>query len=104
MKHLTKLLMAVALLGVYGSAQSKDTDIGKEKATAICAACHGPDGISINPLWPSLAAQKKDYIIKQLKAFRDGTRADPAMSPMAKPLTDADIENLAAHYSSLKCK
>jgi cytochrome c553 len=40
--------------------------------------------------------------VKQLKAFRDGTRSDPMMSPMAKPLSDADIENLAAYFSSLK--
>jgi cytochrome c553 len=53
-------------------------------------------------LWPNLAGQKKGYLIKQMKAFRDGTRVEPSMSPMAKPLTDADIENLAEYYSTLK--
>jgi cytochrome c553 len=52
-------------------------------------------------MWPNLKGQKEGYLIKQLKAFRDGTRTDPMMSPMAKPLTDADIDNVAAYFSSL---
>jgi cytochrome c553 len=52
-------------------------------------------------MWPNLAGQKEGYLVKQLKAFRDGVRTDPMMSPMAKPLTDDDIENLAAYFSSL---
>ena len=77
-----------------------DVEAGKSKA-ASCASCHGPQGISNNPLWPNLAGQKAGYLVKQMKAFRDGTRSDPMMSPMAKPLSDADIENLAAYYASL---
>jgi cytochrome c553 len=68
--------------------------------SALCAACHGATGTSMNELWPNLAAQKEGYLIKQMKAFRDGVRSDPLMSPMSKALTDADIENLAAYYSS----
>ncbi|MCA1804068.1 MAG: hypothetical protein LC646_01580 [Xanthomonadaceae bacterium] len=45
--------------------------------------------------------QHAPYLAKQMKAFRDGTRSDPMMSPMAKPLSDQDIENLAAYFSSL---
>lgn len=78
-----------------------DIEAGKAKA-AVCAACHGPQGISQMDLWPNLAGQKKGYLIKQMQAFRDGTRNDPSMSPMAAPLSDADIENLAEYYSSLK--
>lgn len=44
---------------------------------------------------------KKGYLAKQLKAFRDGTRQDPMMAPMAKPLSDDDIANLAAYFNSL---
>jgi cytochrome c553 len=80
-----------------------DIEAGKAKA-ATCAACHGPAGISAVGMWPNLAGQQEDYLAKQLKAFRDGTRSEPSMSPMAKPLTDADIANLAAYYSSLGCK
>ena len=78
-----------------------DAAAGKAKA-ASCAGCHGANGISANPLWPNLAGQKDAYLAKQLKAFRDGSRTDPTMSAMAKPLSDADIDNLAAYYSSLK--
>jgi len=77
-----------------------DAAAGKAKA-ALCAACHGADGISTNDLWPNLKGQKAGYIIKQLKAFKDGTRKDPMMSPMAAPLSDEDVENLAAYFSSL---
>lgn len=78
-----------------------DVAAGKAKA-ASCAGCHGANGVSANPLWPNLAGQKDAYLAKQLKAFRDGSRTDPTMSAMAKPLSDADIDNLAAYYSSLK--
>lgn len=78
-----------------------DAAAGKA-SSAICAACHGAEGISPNDLWPNLAGQKYGYLVKQLKALRDGTRTDPMMSPMAAPLSDQDIENLAAYFSSLK--
>jgi len=80
--------------------QAADVAAGKARA-ASCAGCHGATGISNNPMWPNLAGQKAGYLAKQLRAFRDGTRSDPMMTPMAKPLSDADIENLAAYYSSL---
>jgi cytochrome c553 len=100
MRKLTSIVIAGILLGISGSVLAGDAAAGKAKA-AVCAGCHGPDGISVNPLWPNLKGQKEGYIIKQLKALRAGTRTDPMMSPMAKPLTDADIENLAAYFSSL---
>jgi cytochrome c553 len=96
---LSLALGAVLLMG--GAAVAGDIAAGKTKA-ASCAGCHGADGISANPLWPNLAGQKAPYLAKQLKAFRDGVRQDPMMSAMARPLSDADIENLAAYYSSLK--
>ena len=77
-----------------------DAAAGKIKS-ATCAACHGQNGISPNDLWPNLAGQKQAYLVKQMKAFRDGQRADPMMAPMAAPLSDTDIDNLAAYYSSM---
>ena len=53
------------------------------------------------PTYPNLKGQKETYLTKQMKAFRDGTRKDPTMNAMAKPLSDADIANLSAFYSSL---
>ena len=78
-----------------------DPKKGKEKAT-VCAACHGQKGISNNPLWPNLAGQKEQYLIKQIKAFKSGERKDPSMAPMVANLTEDDIKNLAAYFSSLK--
>lgn len=68
--------------------------------SAQCVACHGVNGNSSNPQWPNLAGQSHWYIVKQLKAFKAGDRVDPLMSPMAAPLSDADMEDLAAYYSS----
>ncbi|MES9974081.1 MAG: c-type cytochrome, partial [Candidatus Thiodiazotropha sp.] len=77
-----------------------NADEGKNKA-AICAGCHGADGNSpINPLWPKIAAQSPRYIEKQIKDFKSGARVDQTMSPMAMPLSDQDIADLAAYYSS----
>lgn len=98
----TMLLAAgVAFLLSPPTHAAGDPEVGAANS-AVCASCHGDQGVSPNPMWPNLAGQKDQYLIKQLKAFRDGTRSDPLMSPMAKPLTDEDIHNLAAYYSSLE--
>ncbi len=78
-----------------------DIEAGKAKS-AVCAACHGQAGISTAPIWPNLAGQKEAYLVKQIKAFKSGERKDPSMAPMVAALTDADIDNLAAYYASLK--
>ena len=77
-----------------------DAAAGKAKS-ATCAGCHGPEGISMNDMWPNLAGQKEGYLIAQIKAFRDGQRSNPMMTPMVAPLSDEDIADLAAYYSSL---
>ncbi len=66
-----------------------------------CVACHGADGVGKAPQYPNLAGQKAAYIDKQLRAFRSGERKDPNMSAMAKPLSDQDIEDIAAYFESL---
>ena len=81
------------------SVEAADIAAGKAKS-AICASCHGPGGNSVNPLGPNLAGQKEQYLAKQIKAFRDGTRKDPMMAPMVAALTDEDIANLAAYYAA----
>jgi cytochrome c553 len=93
---LSSLLLVSANVRMAGHAAA-----GKAKS-ATCAGCHGAKGVSANPLWPNLAGQKEAYLVKQMKAFRDGVRQDPSMTAMAKPLSDADIDNLAAYYASLK--
>jgi len=78
-----------------------DAAAGKTKSAA-CAGCHGADGRGTSPLFPNLNGQKPEYLVRQLQAFRDGKRQDPSMAPMAAALTDQDIADLAAFYSSLK--
>jgi cytochrome c553 len=104
MKKTTALIIAVATLAVAGNVLAAgDAAAGKSKA-ASCAACHGPGGNSVNPMWPKLAGQHAVYIVKQLKAFKSGARKDPMMTPMAMPLSDQDMENLGAYFASEKQK
>ena len=88
------LVCATVALGAGSKAD------GEAKA-AVCAACHGPKGISVNPLWPSLAGQQEAYLEKQIKAFRDGERNEATMQPFVANLTDQDAADLAAYYASL---
>ena len=77
-----------------------DVTAGKGKV-ALCAACHGQNGKSINPLWPNLAGQQEQYMVKQIKAFRDGQRTELTMQPFVATLTDQDIADIAAYYANL---
>ena len=95
------LTISVALLTIASPALAGDAAAGKAKS-ATCVACHGPDGNSVNPMWPNLAGQQEMYLAKQLRDFRDGNRKDPVMAPMAAALSDDDIANLAAYYASLE--
>jgi cytochrome c553 len=76
-----------------------DAAAGKRKSEP-CAACHMADGNSVVPLWPKLAGQSASYIAKQLGDFKAKRRTDPTMSPQAQALTEQDIEDLAAYFSS----
>ena len=68
--------------------------------SAVCSACHGPNGNSANPEWPRLAGQSAVYIAQQLRLFRAGTRVNPVMKPMASGLSDQDISDLAVYYEA----
>ena len=72
---------------------------GATKA-AVCSACHGPNGNSVNPDWPRLAGQSAVYIAEQLRLFKSGARANPVMMPMATSLSDQDIADLAVYYEA----
>lgn len=102
MKH---RLTAVFMLGLVCGSTFADglvagsAEAGKAKAIT-CGACHGPDGNSVNPQWPSIAGQHAPYIIEQLHAYKNGTRTDPLMTSQAMSLTDEDILDLAAYFES----
>jgi cytochrome c553 len=72
---------------------------GASKA-AVCAACHGVNGNSTNPLWPRLAGQSAVYIAEQLRMFKSGARANPVMMPMVSALSEQDIADLAVYFEA----
>ena len=93
------LLAMLALATVNVQAAGGDAAAGEAKA-GVCAACHGPQGNSTNPDWPKLAGQHANYLLKQLKAFKAGTRKDLLMSSQATNLSDDDMNNLAAYFAA----
>lgn len=94
------LTLSALLLAIPSAQAAGDAAAGAAKAV-VCGTCHGANGKSMVPAYPNLAGQHAEYLESALKAYRDGGRTNPIMNPMAKPLTDADIANLAAHFSSL---
>lgn len=97
---LNAVLIAALWAAVSGNAHA-DAQAGREKAR-VCAACHGQLGMSMLPNAPHLAGQPEIYTAEQLKAYRSGKRAHEVMAVIAKPLSDADIADLAAWYASLQ--
>jgi cytochrome c553 len=103
----TKTILVSVLMGLLtsftmGNAYATgDADAGKNKS-ASCGACHGADGNSVNPAWPSIAGQHSVYIQNALQSFKDGTRSDVLMTAQAMGLSDQDIADLAAYYASQK--
>lgn len=82
-----------------------DAEAGKTKSTSLaCVGCHGADGNSPGATFPNLAGQHADYIVQQLQAFKSEDRSEPTMTPMAMPLTEQDMLDLAAYYSSQTVK
>jgi cytochrome c553 len=95
------LSLACLLACAAASSQAADRAAGKAKAAA-CAVCHGPLGMSMLPNAPHLAGQPEIYLAEQLRAYRSGRRAHEVMAVIAKPLSDADIDDLAAWYGSIR--
>lgn len=101
MNH-TKGLVVLALGLMFSVAsQAGDPKAAENQAKTLCAGCHGPNGVSMNPLWPNLAGQQDQYLIKSMQDYRNGVRNDPIMAPLAQTLTDEAIVDLAAYFSRL---
>jgi cytochrome c553 len=96
-KPLAACLFAMSMLGA--GAAFADAAAGQAKA-GVCVACHGVDGNSVNPEWPTLAGQHQSYLVKQLKAFKSGTRVNALMTPIVAPLNEQDIEDVAAYFAA----
>ncbi|MCX8517297.1 MAG: cytochrome c [Rhodoferax sp.] len=96
-----KLLLPV-LLCIALQAIADDVTAGRTKADTACALCHGPNGISTLPNAPNLAGQQAIYLTEQLRNYRSGKRQNDVMNVIAKPLTDAEIAQLAAWFAAIK--
>jgi cytochrome c553 len=94
------LLCALSSLPLSAPAFAEGSAEAGQTKSATCVACHGVDGNSVNPQWPTLAGQHPSYILKQLKAFKSGARQDPLMSPMAMTLSEQDMQDLSAYFAS----
>ena len=105
---MNKLLVSLLLtLGVTGVAQAAGTALVGDAAagqakTAVCGACHGPDGNSMAPNFPKLAGQGDRYLLKQLHEIKDGKRQVLEMTGLLTNLNDQDLADIAAYYSSQK--
>lgn len=95
-------VIAVLLIacGYIGPAESQVGSPAAGQAKAVtCGACHGADGNSVTPEWPSLAGQSEAYIVRQLQAYRDRERMDVGMQQFAATLSDQDMHDIAAFYA-----
>jgi cytochrome c553 len=103
MKNVRNLLLAgiLACVSVSVLAASGDPEAGFKKSTP-CQACHGQKGISVSPEFPNLAGQNADYIVASLHHYKNGKRKNPIMQGQAANLSERDIEDLAAYFSSQK--
>jgi len=93
---------SIALALAASAASAANIAAGKEKASTICAGCHGADGVtSVDPSYPKLAGQYPDYLARALTEYKSGSRKNPIMAGMAAALTKEDIANISAYYASL---
>jgi cytochrome c553 len=99
---MNKIFLALACAAGLAatSAMAADVEAGRRKAEEVCKACHGEGGAKpIMPQTPILAGQYEDYLIHALQAYKSGVRQNPMMAPMAQPLSEDEIRNLAAYFS-----
>lgn len=101
MKKLIRILppLACLLLAAGPALAAGDPQAGQTKSQP-CQACHGANGMSVDPMYPNLAGQYASYLQQALTDYRDGTRKNPIMSGFAAALSDQDIADLAAWFSS----
>ena len=101
MKLTLRICIAAFFAFVVVPVDAQDMTVANGKI-AVCVACHGATGVSIQPIYPHIAGQHAEYLVKSMTAYRDGTRTDPLMSPMSVGLTDEEIQQLADHYAAQK--
>ena len=93
-------ISAFASIALTNTVQAAgDIEAGRMLSTQ-CSACHGNDGMSNSEQWPNLAGQKESYLAAQLNKYRTGDRSDPTMSAIVGPLSDGNVNDLAAYYAA----
>ena len=97
----TVVIAAFLAVALPAAASSGDAEAGKKKSTP-CAACHGANGVSASPDFPNLAGQYEDYIAKALSHYKNGKRKNPIMQAQVANLSQKDMLDLAAYFSSQK--
>ena len=98
MKKIALFLILCSPLVLFAQQNSQP----ENNKAVVCAACHGPQGISTNPIWPNLAGQNEQYLVKQLKEMKLGKqRIAPTMTAMIANLNDQDMDDLAAYYAKM---
>lgn len=103
MKAITVIAAAAAaFIALPAVAADSSSPKPPAKVATVCGACHGVDGVAKMKQYPDLAGQYKDYIEQALREYQIGERVSPIMTPMAKPLTAKQIENIATWYSRQK--
>ena len=91
----------LATLGADTVAAGGESGVSFEPART-CVACHGQNGISLSPGWPTLAGQHEDYLEHAMNQYRDGSRKDPVMSPLVAEMSDETVSQLAAYFANLE--
>mgnify|MGYP001169230723 FL=1 len=97
----TSILFAL-ITGMGVQPAVADMAVGKAKAEVACQTCHGIDGKATIPTAANISGQQRGYLVAQLEAYRSGKRHHEQMNIVSKMLSDDDIKNLAAWYSSIK--
>jgi cytochrome c553 len=71
------------------------------KSAQLCTSCHGKDGVAVAPMYPSLAGQHQDYLVRALEEYQNGGRKNPVMKGFVGSLKPADIAEIARYFSAL---
>lgn len=101
MKKLVIAVLTAAILGLIPNLLLAEGDAAAGQAkSALCGSCHGVDGNSLMAMNPKLAGQSARYMVKQLQEFKSGARESAIMASMVLSLSDQDMEDIAAWYSS----
>jgi len=99
-----RFLITIAMLALASNVVAGGDPVAGKKKANLCIGCHGVDGNSANPDWPSLAGQGEAYLAKQITDFKTGARKDGTMNAMVGSLNDTDIANVSAFFASNKAK